>query len=125
MKPVKRYEVTVDYGDAVDKTTIYSARTPGGARYLAFLNFSDVCPDLSFRDFLSTVLSVRLASSAPMSYDYVREHYRVDVKAGQRVMAAGKPGIVAEPDARRTSMVEVYLDGVNASGYFHPSEIET
>ena len=121
MKPVRRYEVAFDWGGGTS-SNVYSARTPAAARYVAFL---DLDTGLDFGDFLSTVLSVRLASSAPMSYDYVREHYGVDVKAGQRVMAAGEPGVVAEPSTGRTSMVEVILDGHSAAGHFHPSEIET
>lgn len=53
-----------------------------------------------------------------MSAEYVRNHYRVDFKRGDRVTVAGRPGVVVSfPD----QYVGVRLDGDKRTSLCHPT----
>lgn len=101
---------------------VVTARSRSAARYSVYLDVSDAW-EMAFRKFLSLCRSVALTERAT-AYDYVREGYGVDVKVGQRVIGAGKPGVIGEPcgSNSRTNLVEVFFDD-GSSGPVHPTEI--
>lgn len=55
-----------------------------------------------------------------MSFDYIREYYRVPAEAGRRVRYDGKEGVITRA---RNQYVMIYFDGdKNERGPFHPTD---
>jgi len=122
MKAPKQYEVVVSFRGK-DVSQVVTARSRSAARFDIYLDWSDAC-EISFRDFLRHVLSVR-RTARRTPYDYIREHYGVAVEVGQPVTVNGERGIVGEPGTSRASMVTVFLDGVRHGLPVHPGEIQS
>ncbi|CAO4138129.1 hypothetical protein [Methylorubrum extorquens] len=129
-KPWRLYDVTVRWSDDEVYTETVSARTAASARYRRFLCVSDARPDLTFRQFLG-MSKARLVSAArgEPAYGYLRRHYGVDVKYGDRVVIQrecdginGRAGVVVHPNGS-THYVHVVLDGEDHISLFHPGSI--
>lgn len=120
----RQFEVTVTNGDT-DHGYVVTAKSHGAARYSVWLDVADCFPDWGFGEFVKRcVVSTRITGQRT-AYDYVREWYGVEVAVGDRVLAGGNPGRVAEPQSSnpRASMVQVMLDGHKVTGIYHPQEI--
>lgn len=117
-------EYAVEYhGWGHTETVTVTARSPAQARYVAWLDISEpTC--IEFKEFLTKwVRSVRKTKSSTR-YDYVRENYGLDVGVGDRVVAGGRLGTVAEPAGSnpRHSYVYVLTDS-GSVGPYHPNEV--
>ena len=125
MSNPRQYAVTISgsFFDGEDFEKIKTARSRSAARYDAFLDVVDAW-EMTFRQFIDLVVSVRLTGRRT-PYDYIRERYGVNAEVGQRVVAAGKPAVVAEPDGSnpRASYVWAMPDGDSRILPFHPSDI--
>ncbi len=59
-----------------------------------------------------------MSKSIP-KFDYINRAYAMNVKIGQRVIAYGKPGVVA---ADRGNYIGIRLDGEKHINNYHPTD---
>ena len=128
-RPINHYDVTIDFnGQAVTHT--YVAATPGKARASAWSAYLSAY-DISFKDFLKTVRSVR-KQDRPRSdgYDYVARAYGKRFMVGDRVRynegegrLAGTEGVVVYP-GQSTAHVHVVTDERDFAVIVHPSNCD-
>jgi hypothetical protein len=121
------FDVTVE---GYDPFTV-SARSRGAALYDKWIDFSDVWPDCTFRQWLD-LARVRRAEHAigPDAYDYVRRNYCRDICHGTRVTITGegrdlegRAGTVVHPGRTSTSYAHVVLDGDEHAIIVHPYSV--
>ena len=119
------YAVTVE---GFSEPVTISAATASKARAEAWRRFNDAF-ECSFRDFLSISRVQKVSAPTDDGYGYVRRHYGLDVKIGQRVRLknegrmSGTEGEVIYPGTS-TAHVHVQLDGRPDVSHVHPSSIE-
>lgn len=119
--PLRQYEVVrkLDIGES---STCYYARTRGSAIYQSFLDWRDTYPDIKFMQFRKRV-SARLVPEWPTGcYSFVKQHYGVEVDAGDRVQACGRTGIVIPHT--QYNYVHFVPDGTNSSVAVHPYDVK-
>lgn len=119
------YEVTIKRGPH-EATSVLSGRSPGHARYEAYLSFSDAWP-CSFRQFLSLVSVRRIQSAIDDGYGYVRRAYGVDPQIGQQIELRnegawnGKRGVIVHPGKSTTASIHVAFPDIGHSLLVHPN----
>lgn len=102
-----------------------SARTAGQARYAAYIDATDVCPDLTFRKWLQISRVTRAGTPpCPDGYDYIRRRYPdcYSPKIGERVTGEGITGTVIYP-GETTCYVHVLPEGQNHHVVMHPAYV--
>lgn len=117
------YDVTV-YGWDHESILRVTARSRSQARYLAWLEIEEPT-QITFAEFLlKWVRSVRLTDRATR-YTYAAEFYGVDVVTGDRVLAGGELGMVAEPPGSnpRHNYIFVLLDSGDGPSPYHPTDV--
>ena len=121
LQEISSYSVQVEDGD-LEFSVVVSARSHAAAKYQAFNGSGYKEWDVPFLEYCKIVKSVRKLPQPVGSYDYIREHYGLDISPGEAVLVCGHPATVAEPPTSGESYVHfIYASG--GSGVTHPGEV--
>lgn len=120
--PERLYEVvrTLNVGELSE---FYCARSRGGAIYLAWLDWREIDPDITFIEFRKrcTARLFRAPAAPTGCYGYVMRHYGLEVDSGDRIEACGKTGIVVPHT--QNHYVHFIPDDQDYSVPVHPSDV--
>lgn len=118
--PLRQYEVVINL-QVGEISTLHYARTRDSAIYQAFLDYREAMPATTFLAFRKRV-TAQIAPVWPTDcYSYVKQHYGLDVDAGDRIQACGRSGIVVPHTAYHH--VHFVPSGQKYSVPVHPSDV--
>jgi hypothetical protein len=127
----RTYHVHLETWDEQEKVSTYAvtARSASAARYAVWIEIADAFAGWEFGDFLKKMRPRVRRGPSRHGYDYIREHYAVHVRPGDRIHVRfpGElvPAIVCEPRHGRVCYVEVLIDGRRHPSLVHPCEVVT